>query len=175
MGFCCGPHLPQVCRTANKAHGFVAPRISGRALELSPTRLHEIHSMHSASGKVCLQNQGWMQDGFRDIAVPLALHSDGVAITNVRGNASKKADALSWTSLLSLDKTRMTHYLIWFAFGHFGKTTGLATTWHSFWCKLTQSVRRPCPLESGLTRTWWCVCQGRRRPRCRVLGCGLPR
>ena len=87
------------------------------------------------------------RDGWRDMAVPLALHGDGVAISNIRGVASKTADVLSWTSLLGTGQTRRTHFLIWFAFGHLVKTNGLAPTWRTFWRKLAESFRA---LASGV-------------------------
>ena len=48
---------------------------------------------------------------------------------------------MCWTSLLSVGMTRMTHYLIWFAFGHLVKKEGFAQTWRTFWRKLCLSLQ----------------------------------
>ena len=90
------------------------------------------------------------REGWRTWAVPLAIHGDGVAITNVRGVSSKTVDTLCWTSLLSTGATRMTHYLIWFAFGHLVKSAGFAQTWRTFWRKLCESLRA---LSAGIWPT----------------------
>ena len=79
--------------------------------------------------------------GWNRWCVPLGLHGDGVAAANVRGSASKTIDVLSWSSLLSSGPTRFTTYLIYFAFTHTVKKTGLAMTWTAFWKKLTLSFR----------------------------------
>ena len=81
------------------------------------------------------------RERWQDQAVPLALHGDGVAVSNIRGVASKTADTLSWSSLLTTGLTRMTHYFIWFTFGHLVKDSGLGQTWRTFWRKLTESFR----------------------------------
>ena len=73
--------------------------------------------------------------------IPLSLHGDGISIANIRGKATKTVDCLSWSSLLSSGPTRFTYYLIWFCYSHMAKTSGLATTWGSFWVKLCMSLR----------------------------------
>ena len=79
--------------------------------------------------------------GYQRWCIPLGLHGDGVAISNIRGAGSKVAETLSWTSLLSTAPTRFSSYLIYFCFAHVAKKSGLATTWSSFWRKLAQSFR----------------------------------
>ena len=52
---------------------------------------------------------------WRNRRVPLALHGDGVAVTNIRGVSSKTVEVLSWTSLLGSGKTRLSTF-----FNHLG-------------------------------------------------------
>ena len=85
--------------------------------------------------------EGMDTPGWRQHAVPIALHGDGVAVANVRGVSSKTADTWSWTSLLAKGHTRLTHFFIWFAFGHLTKNNGFGSTWKSFWRKLSESLR----------------------------------
>ena len=79
--------------------------------------------------------------GWRNYCVPLGLHGDGVAVTNVRAKSSKTAETLSWTSLLNSGPTRLSYYLIWFVFAHTAKKEGFGKTWVSFWRKLVESFR----------------------------------
>ena len=79
--------------------------------------------------------------GWDQMCVPLALHGDGVAITNIRGSGSKSIDVLSWSSLLSSGKTRFTTFLIYFSFTHLVKKSGLAMSWSTFWRQLCRSLR----------------------------------
>ena len=72
--------------------------------------------------------------------IPLALHGDGVAITNIRGKASKSMDTLSWSSLLSTAPTKYSVFLIWVCFAHMAKTRGFSTTWTMFWKRLSKSL-----------------------------------
>ena len=87
------------------------------------------------------------REGMRDRAdwaikcIPIALHGDGVSITNIRGVASKTIDCISWSSVLGKGKTRLTTFFVFFAFTHLTKKTGIATTWGSFWAKLCKSLR----------------------------------
>ena len=78
---------------------------------------------------------------WRDQLVPLALHGDGVAVSNVRGKGSKTVDTLSWTSLLSSASSKFSVFLIWFIQSHMVKTLGMMTTWRSFWWRLAKSLR----------------------------------
>ena len=87
------------------------------------------------------RREGMDTAGWEKQAVPIALHGDGVAVANVRGVSSKCADTWSWTSLLSTGHTKLTHYFIWFTFSHLAKKSGFATTWKSFWWKLSESLR----------------------------------
>ena len=48
--------------------------------------------------------------GYQRWCIPLGLHGDGVAVSNIRGSGSKVADTLSWTSLLSTAATRLSSY-----------------------------------------------------------------
>ena len=82
------------------------------------------------------QRQGW-----KDWAIPIAIHGDGVAVTNIRGKSSKQVDCLSWTSLLATGQTRMTQFLIWFAFSHLCRKSGFGSTWPVFWAKLALSLQ----------------------------------
>ena len=77
---------------------------------------------------------------WRRRCVPLALHGDGISVANVRGKASKTAETLSWTSLLASTATRLSTFLIWFAFSHLTKKDGFGTTWGSFWTKMCRSL-----------------------------------
>ena len=81
------------------------------------------------------------RDGWKEKAIPIAIHGDEVAISNIRGKSSKQVDCLSWTSLLATGQTRMTQFLIWFAFVHLCKKTGFSSTWSAFWAKLTLSLQ----------------------------------
>ena len=81
------------------------------------------------------------QSQWKHRCVPLALHGDGVSITNIRGASSKTIDCLSWSSLLSTGPTRFTCYLIWFCFSHLSKKTGFGSTWKVFWRQLGASLR----------------------------------
>ena len=65
---------------------------------------------------------------------------DGVAITNIRGKASKSMDTLSWSSLLSSAPTKYSVFLIWVCFAHMAKTRGFSTTWTMFWKRLSKSL-----------------------------------
>ena len=44
---------------------------------------------------------------WKNRVVPLALHGDGVSVSNIRGKGSKTMDTLSWTSLLSSASSRV--------------------------------------------------------------------
>ena len=82
------------------------------------------------------EKQNW-----QETCVPLALHGDGVAISNIRGKGSKSIDCLSWTSLLSADATNVSTYLIWFCFGHLARKAGFSQTWPAFWKRMCKSLR----------------------------------
>ena len=81
------------------------------------------------------------KDQWQQRCVPLFLHGDGVAITNIRGKGSKSVDTLSWGSLLSTAPTKYSVYLIWFCMTHVAKTKGFATTWGLFWKRLCKSLQ----------------------------------
>ena len=71
----------------------------------------------------------------------ICLHGDGVAVSNVRGKATKQADCISWSSILSRGQTRLTTFLVWFCFAHLAKKSGPLSTWPRFWSKLCQSLQ----------------------------------
>ena len=50
---------------------------------------------------------------WRELCIPIGGHGDGVAISMVRGKASKTVDSLCWTSLLSSAPTKYSVYYIW--------------------------------------------------------------
>ena len=79
--------------------------------------------------------------GWDQWCVPLGLHGDGVAISNIRGAGQKVLDTLSWSSLLSTAPTRYSSYLIYFCFSHIQKKGGFANTWRAFWKKLARSFQ----------------------------------
>ena len=79
--------------------------------------------------------------GWKDRCIPISLHGDGVAVANIRGKGSKVVDCLSWSSLLSTGPTRLTNFLVWFAFNHLAKKNGFAATWPTFWRQLCKSLR----------------------------------
>ena len=81
------------------------------------------------------------RSGWRDKCIPIALHGDGVAVSNVRGKATKQADCISWSSILSRGQTRLTTFLVWFCFAHLAKKNGPLPTWPRFWSKLCQSLQ----------------------------------
>ena len=78
---------------------------------------------------------------WRECFVPLALHGDGISVSNIRGKASKGLDCLSWTSLLSTAATKLSVFLIWFCFIHLAKKEGFSQTWPGFWKKLARSFQ----------------------------------
>ena len=78
---------------------------------------------------------------WRDLCIPLALHGDGVAISNTRGKSSKSVEAISWTSLLSSGPSRFTMFLVWFCMAHLTKRTGVVQTWKGFWRRMRRSLR----------------------------------
>ena len=79
--------------------------------------------------------------GWREKCIPIAIHGDGVAVSNVRGKASKQADCISWTSLLGKGKTSLTTFLVWFCFRHLAKKGGFQCTWPQFWSRLCRSLQ----------------------------------
>ena len=78
---------------------------------------------------------------WRTLCIPIAIHGDGVAVSNVRGKGSKSVDCLSWTSLLASGPSKFVMFFIWFCFGHQAKKQGYAQTWKVFWRKLQKSLR----------------------------------
>ena len=77
---------------------------------------------------------------WKNRVVPLALHADGVSVSNIRSKGSKMMDTLSWTSLLSSASSRASVFLIWLCDSHFGKKSGRSTTWKVFVLKWTDSI-----------------------------------
>ena len=73
--------------------------------------------------------------------IPLALHGDGVSVTNIRGKGAKSVEALTWSSLLSRASSKYSIFLIWFAFNHLTKKQGFCQTWNMFWKRLCHSLR----------------------------------
>ena len=84
-----------------------------------------------------------MRRGFlnKKWCIPIAIHGDGVAVSNIRGKASKQVDCISWSSLLAKGQTRFTTFLVWFCFSHLVKKQGFGSTWTSFWKKLCLSLQ----------------------------------
>ena len=78
---------------------------------------------------------------WNELCIPLALHGDGVSVSNIRGKASKSVDAISWTSLLASGPSRLTVFLVWFCMAHLTKRTGFAQTWTGFWRRMCKSLR----------------------------------
>ena len=81
-----------------------------------------------------------VRPGWNRWCVPLGLHGDGVSVVNVRGSVSKTIDVLSWSSLLSSGPTSFTSYLVYFAFTHTVKKTGLATTNSRYSCNTSNCL-----------------------------------
>ena len=73
--------------------------------------------------------------------IPIAIHGDGVAVSNIRGKSSKQIDCISWSSILARGQTRFTTFLVWFCFSHLAKKQGFGATWPSFWKCLCQSLQ----------------------------------
>ena len=78
---------------------------------------------------------------WRERCIPIALHGDGVAVASVRGKGVRTVDALSWSSLLGTGPTKVTTFLIWFAYNHLAKKQGMLATWPGFWKQLCKSLR----------------------------------
>ena len=78
---------------------------------------------------------------WNEICIPLALHGDGVAVSNIRGKSSKSIDAISWTSLLATGPSKFTVFLVWFCVAHMAKRSGFAQTWPAFWARMCRSLR----------------------------------
>ena len=77
---------------------------------------------------------------WRELCVPLALHGDGVSVSNIRGKGAKTVDVISWTSLLSSAPSKVSIFLIWFCFHHLSRTAGMFQTWKMFWKQLSKSL-----------------------------------
>ena len=109
---------------------------------------------------------------WREHCIPLAIHGDGVSVSNARGKGAKTVDALSWTSLLTSGPSKYTIFLIWLNFRHLTKQHGFCQTWKMFWKRLCQSLMalwagvwpdtdengQPHPLAGlPLAGGYWCV------------------
>ena len=82
-----------------------------------------------------------MKPRWNELCIPLALHGDGVAISNVRGKSTKTIEAISWTSLLASGPSKFVMFLIWFSMSHLTKRSGFAQTWPAFWRRMCKSLR----------------------------------
>ena len=78
---------------------------------------------------------------YKQWCIPIAIHGDGVAVSNVRGKSSKQLDCLSWSSVLARGQTRFTTFLVYFCFSHLAKKKGFGSTWPSFWKQLCKSLQ----------------------------------
>ena len=87
----------------------------------------------------CLANDG--RHDFRQRCIPVAVHGDGVAISQVARTGSKKVDCISWQSLLCKKQTALSSFLIFFAFAHQVKEEGCFRTWWSVWRHICWSLR----------------------------------
>ena len=87
----------------------------------------------------CLERDG--KHDFRQKRTPLAVHGDGVAISQVARTGSKKVDCISWQSLLCKKQKALSSVLIFFAFGQQIKGEGYFRTWWSVWRHICWSLR----------------------------------
>ena len=87
----------------------------------------------------CLANDG--RHDFRQRCIPVAVHGDGVAISQVARTGSKKVGCISWQSLLCKKQTALSSFLIFFAFAHQVKEEGCFRTWWSNWRHICWSLR----------------------------------
>ena len=110
-------------------------RKHGRALQAFPRRLRLCLQNGSDSiGKfwvdfpapACLARDG--RHDFRQKCIPLAVHGDGVAISQVARTGSKKVGCINWQSLLCKKQTALSSFLMIFAFGHQIKEEGYFRT-----------------------------------------------
>ena len=56
------------------------------------------------------ERPGMRRGSFKKWCISIAIHGDGVAVSNIRGKASKQVDCISWPSLLAKGQTRFTTF-----------------------------------------------------------------
>ena len=82
------------------------------------------------------------REGWRDLAVPISVHGDGVPVVGVGKGWSMSLEILTWMSLLGVGSTLETNFYIYSIFKDLvveGETVG-TDTYKTFWRKLRWSM-----------------------------------
>ena len=80
--------------------------------------------------------------------IPIALHGDGVAYMQPGRSGSKSLEVLSWSSMLTKDRTKVASFVMFLICKASLKTTGIGRTWPRVWKILIWS------LEALALGTW---------------------